>query len=272
MRVRLSPVWSPVLVVVLAAAFVVAPPLIAGIGPSGGFAGEAGLRDAFGAAFGGYWRSGGPAFTPDLDGVVDYWLRYHLVKAVTAGALLLVLTVLGVRLWRAFARAGRLGVPRQAALASAGVLVTLLALFSLALVMANVQGMVTPFASLLPMLVDGSPGGPAAVTLEQVRQGLAGDGPAPAALTVLVDDFTRYHIAMAVIATVVAAGLAVAGVLLWRRFAATPRPDRWARRVLASYGVLASLLPLLAGVIAVANTTTALDPVPALAAFFEGGW
>jgi hypothetical protein len=266
------PMWKRtvlvVLAVVLPVAFVVAPPLVTG----DRFAGERELAGAFGSAFTGYWRSGGSTFPPELRDLVDFWLRYHLVKAVTAGLLLVVLTVLGVRLWRAFARAGRLGFGRRAALASGGTLVTVFALFSLALVMANVQGMVTPFASLLPLLVDGPPDGSTAATLEQVRQGLAGGGPVPPATTVLIDDFARYHVAMAVIASVVAAGLAAAGVLLWRRFAATPRPERRTRRVLASFGVLASVLPLLVAVVAVANTTTAADPAPALLAFFEGGW
>ncbi|MEU4623894.1 hypothetical protein AB0G04_28460 [Actinoplanes sp. NPDC023801] len=263
--------WKRTLLIVLAVllpvAFVVAPPLVAG----GRFTGERELAGAFGSAFTGYWRSGGGTFTPELRELIDYWMRYHLVKAVTAGILLVVLTVLGVRLWGAFARAGRLGPARRAALAAGGTFVTVFALFSLGLVMANVQGMIAPFASLLPLLTDGSPGGPEAAALEQVRQGLAAGSASPA-LTVLIEDFARYHVAMAVIAAVVAAGLAAGGVLLWRRFAATPRPDRRTRRVLASSGVLASLLPLLVAVIAVANTTTAADPAPALLALLQGGW
>jgi hypothetical protein len=39
-----------------------------------------------------------------------------------------------------------------------------------------------------------------------------------------------------------------------------------------SFGVLASLLTLAMIVVAVANTTTAADPVPALSAFLDGGW
>jgi hypothetical protein len=249
--------------VLLPVAFVVAPPLLIG----SPFTSERELADAFGTAFTGYWQSGGGTFTPELGGLVDDWVRYHLVKAVTAGILLVVLTVLGIRLWSAFARGGRLGPARQAALVSGGTLVTVFGLFSLVALMANVQGMVTPLASLLPLLTDG----PRTGVTEQVRQGLADGAPTPA-LMVLISDFARYHVAMAVIAAVVAAGLAGTGVLLWRRFAATPRPDRRARRVLASFGALAALLPLLAGLVAVANTTTAADPSPALLALFEGGW
>ncbi|MDI6097376.1 hypothetical protein QLQ12_02010 [Actinoplanes sp. NEAU-A12] len=256
----------------LAAAFVLAPAPLAAIRPDGGFAGQGQLAGALRAAFAEFWRSGGQSFSPSLTSVVDYWLRYHLVKAVTAALLFAVLAVLGARLWKAFTRGAGLGAGRRAALASAGVAVTALALFSLALVMANVQGSVTPFASLLPMLLDGPGGGESTATLDQVRQRLADGGQASPALQVMIDDFARYHVAMAVIAGVVAAGITALSVLLWRRFAATARTERRTRRVLASFGVVTALLPLVAGLIAVANTTTALDPAPALLAFFEGGW
>jgi hypothetical protein len=256
----------------LAAAFVLAPAPLAAIRPGGGFADQQHLAGSLRAAFAEYWASGAGAFPPGLESVVDYWLRYHLVKAVTAGLLFAVLAVLGVRLWTAFTRGAGLGFAGRAALASGGVVVTALALFSLALVMANVQGSVTPFASLLPMLVDGPGRGEDAATLEQIRQQLADGGHASPALQVMIDDFARYHLAMAVMAAIVAAGLVALSVLLWRRFAGTARTERRIRRVLASFGAAATMLPVLVGLIAVANTTTVIDPVPALLAFFEGGW
>jgi hypothetical protein len=260
------------LAVALAAAFVLAPAPLAAIRPGGGHADQGALAGALRDAFAGYWESGRQAFPPALDGVVDYWLRYHLVKAVTAALLVVVLSVLTVRLWRAFTHGAALGPGRRAVLASAGVAVTALALFSLALVMANVQGSVTPFASLMPMLVDGPGSGAGAATLEQVRQQLAAGGPPSPALQLMIDDFGRFHVAMAVIAAVVAAGLAVLGALLCRRFAATARTRRRARRVLASSAAATAAVAVLAALLAVANTTTALDPAPALLAFFEGGW
>ncbi|MEU7903351.1 hypothetical protein [Actinoplanes sp. NPDC049118] len=260
------------LAAVLVAAFVLAPAPLAAIRPGGGFADQGHLAGSLRAAFAEYWRSGDRAFATGMESVVDYWLRYHLVKAVTAALLCAVLAALGVRLWKAYARDARPGPGRRAALASAGVVVTMLALFSLAMVMANVQGSVTPFASLLPMLVDGPGSGEASATLEQVRQQLASGGPASPALQAMIDDFARYHLAMAVIAGIVAAGLAALSVLLWRRFAGTAHTELRTRRVLASFGVVTALLPLLVGLIAVANTTTAVDPAPALLVFFEGGW
>ncbi|MEV6596601.1 hypothetical protein AB0M36_06980 [Actinoplanes sp. NPDC051346] len=258
--------------VTLGAAFVLAPAPLAAIRPGGGFTDQGHLAGSLRAAFAEYWQSGSGVFSPSMRNVVDYWLRYHLVKAVTAALLFAVLVVLGVRLWKAFALGARLGVGRRATLASAGVVVTMVALFSLALVMANVQGSVTPFASLLPMLVDGPGSGEAAGTLEQVRQQLAGGGQPSPALQVMIDDFARYHLAMAVIAAIVAAGLTAFSVLLWKRFAGTARTERRTRRVLASFGVVAALLPLLVGLISAANTTIVIDPAPALLAFFQGGW
>ncbi|MBO4209944.1 hypothetical protein GSF22_28715, partial [Micromonospora echinofusca] len=137
------------LAVLLATAFVVAPPVLAGR-PGGGFADRRHLSEALRGAFVGYWRSGDPDLSPALTRVVDYWLRYHLAKAVIAALLLAVLVALGIRLGRAFRRDGGPGAGRRGALASAGIVVTVLASFSLALVMANVQGAVAPFASLLP--------------------------------------------------------------------------------------------------------------------------
>ncbi|MBO3738631.1 hypothetical protein [Actinoplanes flavus] len=253
------------LAVVFAVAFVVAPAPLAALRPAGGFADEAHLAGRLRVAFADYWQSGDGPLSAGMAGVVDYWLRYHLVKATAAALLFAALAVLGTRLWKAFARGA-------SPLAAAGVVVTMSAVFSLALVMANVQGAVSPLASLLPMLVDGPGSGAADVTLAQVRQQLAAGGRASPPLQVMIDDFARYHVAMAVIAALVAAGLAAFGVVLWRRFAGTAPAERRTRRVLASFGVLTGLLTLVAGVVAVANTTTAVDPAPALLAFFEGGW
>ena len=36
------------------------------------------------AAFVEYWSSGVQAFSPSLESAVDYWLRYHVAKAVIA--------------------------------------------------------------------------------------------------------------------------------------------------------------------------------------------
>ncbi|MEV4510049.1 hypothetical protein AB0K00_13930 [Dactylosporangium sp. NPDC049525] len=248
----------------LLAAFVIAPPALVG-----DFTDERDLTEMFRGAFVEYWGTGGRNLTPGLQTLVDDWFRYHLVKAVTAALLLAVLVALGAVLWKTFqAATGR----RRAAVASAGAAVTLLVLSALAVVMANIQGMAAPFASLLPMLVDGDPADPAlAGTLDQVRQRLA-DAPSAPAAGVMVDAFGHYHAVMAVVAAVVAAGLLSVSVVSWRRFARTPSPDRPQRRAVASFAVLMLLAALAVTVVAVANTTVAADPVPALAALFDGSW
>ncbi|WP_449060968.1 hypothetical protein [Planomonospora algeriensis] len=260
----------------LAAAFVVAPSTLAASGQDGGLADRRVLVAALREAFVGYWGSGGPDLPPDLRSVVDHWFRYHVAKGVIAAILLIVLVALGVLLWKAFLRAGGHGAARSAALASAGVLTTMLGLFSLLAVMANVQGAVAPLSSLLPMLTAGETGGALAGTLDQVRRRLAGslDGgdPIPPALEVMISDFSRYHAVLAGVAVVTAVVLIGMSVASWQRFARTDPSDRRARRVLGSFGVLSALLSPAVIVIGAANTASAADSAPALLAFFEGGW
>ena len=250
----------------LLVAFFAGPGRLAATGQSRDLADQHTLVDALRRAFVGYWNSVDRDLSPDLQGVVDYWFRFHVVKAVITTVLLIVLTVLGFLLWRAFLRAGGL------AFASAGVVVTMLALVSLVTVMANVQGAAAPFSSLLPMLPGGATGG-LADTLDQVRQRLndAPDGHTPPALDVMIGDFSRYHAAMAVTAAIVAVALIAMSVVFWRRFATTGSAERRTRRVLGSFGVLSALLAAAVIVVAVANAGTAADPAPALAGFFDGG-
>ncbi len=86
--------------VALVAAFVVAPSLVASRWPgSGGLADNSRFTADVRESITGYWLSGGPAFGPDLQRVVDYWFRYHVVKGVIAAALLVVLVAMGLRLW-----------------------------------------------------------------------------------------------------------------------------------------------------------------------------
>ncbi|MFI2736822.1 hypothetical protein [Streptomyces sp. NPDC018711] len=259
----------------LTVAFVLLPRTLAARGTGGGLGEKEALAAALREAFVAYWRSGERGFPPDLDRVVTYWFRYHVAKAVIAALLLAVLVALGVLLWKAFLKSP-LGAGKGFAFATAGVLATALALLSLAAVTANVQGAAAPFASLLPMLPTGATEGEPADALDRIRQSLAaapgaGDQVSPA-LDVMIGDFARYHEAMAVIAAAVAVGLIALSVLSWRRFRRTAPADRRTRRAAGALGVLSVLSSLLVIVVAMANTTTAADPRPALLAFFEGGW
>nr|WP_211243109.1 hypothetical protein [Rhodococcus oryzae] len=261
----------------LVVAFVVAPRTLAAIGPGEGFSDQRSLIDAVRETFVAYWSTGDRDFSPGLEGVVDYWVRYHVAKGVIAAILLVALVVLGVLLWKAFAMAGGTGAVRRAALAAGGVLVTMLALFSMVVVMANVQGAVAPFSSLMSMLPVGETDGELADALGQVRQQLA-DSPSavgdrtPPALDVMISDFSRYHAVMAVIAAMVAAVLIGLSVVLWKWCASTESSARGARRMLGSFAVLSAVVSLGMIVVGLANTTTAADPTPALLAFFGGGF
>ncbi|MEU5398256.1 hypothetical protein ABZ348_03005 [Streptomyces sp. NPDC005963] len=265
-----------VLAVALAAAFVLAPRMLAASSAGNDLSDRDELSRAVREAFIVYWASGDREFSPELKTVVDYWFRYHVAKAVIAALLTIVLITLGVLLWKAFSRAGGPGASRSAALASSGVLVTVLGLFSLAVVMANVQGAVAPFASLLPMLGVTSAHGKLGASLDEIREYLAGQPGTgdwtPPAIEVMISDFDRYHLAMAVLAATVAVVLIGASVLLWKKFAGTEPSDRRTRRVWASFAILSAVLSLCVLVVAVANISTAADPAPALLAFFEGGW
>ncbi|MFG1783873.1 hypothetical protein ACGFIU_15670 [Rhodococcus oryzae] len=261
----------------LVAAFVVAPRTLAAIGPGVGFSDQSSLLDAVRETFVAYWSTGDREFSPGLEGVVDYWVRYHVAKGAIAAILLVALVVLGALLWKAFAMAGGTGAVRRAALAAGGALVTVLALFSLAVVMANVQGAVVPFSSLMSMLPVGETDGELADALGQVRQQLAdspnaGGDRTPPALDVMISDFSRYHAVMAVIAAMVAAVLIGLSVVLWKWCASTESSARGTRRMLGSFAVLSAAVSLGMIVVGLANTTTAADPTPALLAFFDGGF
>jgi len=89
---------------------------------------------------------------------------------------------------------------------------------------------------------------------------------------VMIGDFSRYHVAMAVLAAIVAVVLVGITAVLWKRVARTEPYGRRTRRLLGSFGLLSALLSLALVVVAVANAATAADPEPALRAFFAGGW
>ncbi len=263
------------LAVALGAAFVRAPAVLAASAPGGGYAGQPALITALRTAFVEYWGSGTRAYPPDLERLADYWTRYHVAKAVIAALLLTVLVILGARLWGTLLRAGRLTPVRGAALTLSGALVTVLAVGSAAVVVANIQGAVAPFASLISMLPLGSHNEQFIHTLGQVKQGLAGypgtGGRTPPALEAMISDFALYHAVVAALAAAVAVILIVMSVASWRRCARTRSSDRRTRYVLGLAGVSAAVLALAVVAVAVANLGTALHPAPALLAFFNAG-
>ncbi|MFI5704829.1 hypothetical protein ACIOUE_39265 [Streptomyces xanthochromogenes] len=262
------------LAVTFGAAFAVAPSRLAAIGMEVGFSSQRNLVDALSPAFVKYWMSGDQGYPAELQRVVDYWFRFHVFKGILSGALLIVLSVLAVRLWKAFLRSSGTGADGKI-LAFTAILVSVFALVSLAALMANVQGAMAPFSSTTALLPLGAPSGRLAGAIDQIKQGLADypstPGQNPVALKAMVDDFGRYHAVLAVLASVVAVVLIGLSVMAWRRFAVTDRTEVRTRRTMRSFGVLSALLALSVIVIAVANTGTAAEPAPALLGFYKGG-
>jgi hypothetical protein len=260
--------------VALGAAFVLAPRVLAASAPGGGYAGQPALITAVRTTFVEYWDPANRAYPPDLERLVDYWTRYHIAKAVIAALLLAVLVILGCRLWGALLSAGRLTPVRGSALALSGALATVLAVGCSVLVVANIQGAVAPFSSLLSMLPLGSHDQALLHTVGQVKQGLTGypaTGRTTPALQAMVSDFALYHAAVVALAAAVAVIATVMSVVSWRRRARTPSSERRTRRVLELAGFSSALLALAVLVIALANLGTAMHPAPALLAFFNAG-
>lgn len=258
----------------VALVLVLGPSALAASAPGGGFSGQSALSAALRPAFVEYWRSGEKALTPGLAHIVDYWFRYHVVKAVVGALLLTVLLVLAARLRTLFLRPGGLTAGKRAAVASGGVLVLVSALFALLVVMANIQGAVAPLSSTLSILPLGSAGGELGTAVDQVRQNLSGyskAGSHPPAITVMVDDFGRYHAVLAYTAAIVIIGLAVLSASSWKQYRREAASDKRARRLSATFGVLTALLAVAILVVMAANIGTAEDPAPALLGFFQGG-
>ena len=264
-----------VLAVALSAAFVLAPAVLAATAPGGGYAGQGAIITALRTAFVGYWASGNRNYPTGLERLVDYWTGNHVAKAVIAALLLTVLVVLGVRLGRALLGAGRLAAWRGAALASSGALVTVLAVLSVVLVVVNIQGAVAPFASLISMLPLGAPDARFTRAVGQVKQGLPGypgaGGRTPPALEATISDFALYHATLAVLAVIVAVILTGVSVVSWKRRARTGSSERRVRHALGLAGAFSALLAVAVIVVIAANLGTAMNPAPALLAFFNGG-
>src|SRR5690349_13524931 len=97
------------LVAGLTVAFVVVPPRLAASGPAADLADHGRFLATVRAAVVEYWQSGARNYPPALQRVVDYWVRFHLIKGGIAALLLIVFGALSVLLWRTFLRADRLG-------------------------------------------------------------------------------------------------------------------------------------------------------------------
>lgn len=255
--------------VALGFAFVLAPGPLAESG-SDGYADQGTLRRALRDGFVAYWDSADRGRPTALTGVIDYWYRYHVIKGVIAGALAVALIVLAALLWKTFVRGAMLGAAQRIWLATAGSLVGLFAFAALLAVIANIQGAVAPFSSLLPMLPSGADDPQLSAAFDQIRQQLAGNSGTSAPVQDMVDDFAQYHVAVAVMASILAITAIGLSVMSWRKFARSA--DARVRRVLCAAGIVSALLGSAAVVLLIANTTAVIHSTSALAAFFNGSW
>ena len=271
--VRVSPRpalgWPIAWAVALLAGVFLAPFPVASMWPGGGYPSRAALVDSLTSGFVRYWDAGSGLIDPGLALPLDFWARFHVVKAVFAAVLLLVLVILGLRTWSAYTRAA---IVRRRLLAGALLGVEIpLALLALLVLVANIQGAIAPFSSALGLLPVGKPDHALAETITQVRHSLA-SGASDPALETLVHDFTLYHVAMVGLGAVVTVALLAAAVLLWRRRAWMCVESRRGRLLLAAMVVAFVMSAAFFGVVTAVNLSTVARPAPALLGFFEGSW
>ncbi|MEP9394274.1 hypothetical protein ABLE94_18740 [Gordonia sp. VNK1] len=207
-----------------------------------------------------YWHSGQSAPTPELAHMVAQWQHFHAAKAVLAVALLALSLMLSVRLYRRW----RSHSPsRWSAVGAGGAALT--ASLATVVLVANIQGTLAPLSSVLSFL----PSGNGAVRpVGDALGGYPASGDAHPALTVLVDDFARYHVVVAVAAALLTVVLLAVGAYLIRRSSTASRSSRLRRTA----AVTACLLGAAAwGLLSAANLSSALHPAAALTGFFVGG-
>lgn len=243
----------------LGAAFVWLPALLVG----GATTSRSVLHRSTADAVAAYWHAGRAPWTDEVRDLVGQWRYYHLAKAVIAGAAVVVLARAAARGRRRASTATR-PMPNSAGTTATGIG----ALVAVLLLVANVQGAVAPFASLLSVLPATTANRSFAATLAEIRDALAqraisgGAGPPP--LERMIEAFVGYHVVLAALAgalAVLATGFVVRALARRRRPAGATAPVAGPSRI-ALAGT--ALLCVAAGVLCLANVSTALRPVPAL--------
>lgn len=161
---RRESVATAVVIAALAAAFVWLPALLVG----GATTSRSTLHRSTAEAIAAYWDGGRAPWPDEVRDLVAQWRYYHLAKALIAGAAVVVLAFAGARSRRRRSTATR---PMRNA---AGTTATGLgALVAVLLLVANVQGTVAPFASLLSVLPTTTANRSFAPTLIEIRDALA---------------------------------------------------------------------------------------------------
>ncbi len=259
-----------VIAVVLLVAMVLAPLRLAGVSDAEWRRRSAGVGDAFAA----YWKAGEASFPPPLSELVDHWARFHAIKAVIAAVLLLVCIALTTILWRRFLQSSGIRTTTQVALVLAAGATTVVVVVALVVLVANVQGAAAPLSSVLTLLPGGGDTEWKTVRNQVVQQltAYSSSGRTVEPLVVMVDDFARFHVVLAVEAGIVTCACLGVGVITWRTLTTYGASGRRTRAVRRGSVALVGLLGVGAAVVCVGNITVAIHPAPALLGFFTGGW
>lgn len=253
----------------LGVAFVVAPVSLAGGGHGGGFFGGAALSSSVVDNFVAFWRSGDRAMLSGMNDLVQYWMRYHIAKAVLAGLLLVVLAVWATRLWKSFTDS-TIAARHQRVAGVAGATVTAAGFGTALLLMANVQGAVAPLSSVLTLVPPAGDDPAVGQVRAQVAQQLRAHGTPRPVLAHMISDFGAYHAVLAASAVVLACATVATGVVVGRSFMATARSDRAARRKKALASTVFAIVGIGVLILAAANVGNAVDPAHALLLFYAG--
>lgn len=270
-RSRAFVVVLVVTAVALVVAFRVAPATLAG-GGYGGFNDPGPLTHALGVNLIAYWNGGNSALTPEMVDLVDYWRRWHAAKIVISSLLTVVLALLATASWNRFL----IAETRRSAVGHAvtATVVSVLALCGVAVLVANVQSTTAPLSALLGLLPVDPSGGELGQALDQIREGL-GDPASPyadrPALAVMVSSYTRYLWAFVLVASVVAVGIAAAGVYAWKVFFRNGTADVRRRYTALGLGSTAIIVAVATLVLVAASARSALEPAGALLDFINGG-
>lgn len=222
------------------------------------WAGPNALADSVGQALIADWTSAVPApgaqASSALMDPTRFWRWFHIAKAFLACAALVASIIVIVRARRAgriaSTRGRRLGWMAVAASGCAA------ALLAVVLVLANVQGAVAPLSSVLSFLPYSGRNQALNDAVTALNASVGSGQPTPTA-SAIVGDFATYHAVVAVLMAIVA----VSAALMTVRVA---RDRRW--------GATTALVATVAifAVLTIANTSTAMAPVPALQSFLSG--
>ncbi|MFI7529504.1 hypothetical protein [Nocardia salmonicida] len=145
---------------------------------------------------------------------------------------------------------------------------TVLTLFSVVLLVLNIQATVVPMVALLPLLSEEQADGALAQTLLQISRAVDEPGnpqaDSPAVLT-LLEQISRYHWTMIIEATALSAAFGTASIIGYRRYVAARDADRPRHRFMYAFLGAAALATTFVMVLLVGAAVGGVaDPAAAL--------